>query len=110
MVFPEPSATHQARSRPQQVQLDDRPNPQAAQRGSLLHLGIISSVVGDVYKVAASTYATSEEQQLMEDGVCSRGKLRKEYRRGWMWMERVDEHKNDCSLLADGDGRTVETY
>ena len=57
-----------------QVQLDDGPNPETAQRRGSLHDGQVAMVIGNVDEVAAGSEARGEEDGLAEGGLEALGK------------------------------------
>lgn len=78
-----------------QVQLDDGPDPETAQRRCALHDGQVAMVVCDVDEMAAGSKARGEEDGLAEGGLEALGKAGQDLRIGRMRVQRVEEQGED---------------
>jgi hypothetical protein len=94
-LFQENYATQQTRCCPQQIQLNNGPDPKTPQWWRTLHDCIISMCVRNMYQITPRSYTPREEEELVEERLDSWRETGKENRRLGMRMEGVEKEEDD---------------
>lgn len=96
VVPEEPPGDGEAQHGPGQVELDDGPEPEAAERGGALHDFQVAVAVGDVDEVAAAGSAHGEEEGLAEGFLVAVGQAGDEPGAGVVRVQGEEEYEEDC--------------